>query len=180
MDYYCDVCDEFIKPKSKYKHFKTNTQKYFDKCEHMELTIDNPDINKVDEVFHAYIIQHNKQNDHFLIKYHFKLVFNDNQYSTWIKSNLIDNKTMISWKKNLQNVIDNFKDKRYKLNHIEKMNVRTIYNKMDMTYEFYKKHNMHAVERKIIAMINNHKSLINKFIETWRHHLKRSIRNICI
>ena len=58
MDYYCDVCDKFIKPKSKYKHFKSNTHKEFDKCKHMESTIENTDKNNVDEVLYAYIIQH--------------------------------------------------------------------------------------------------------------------------
>ena len=64
----------------------------------MELTIENTDINKVDEVFYAYILQLKKQDDHYFIKVQFKLVFNDNQYSTWIRSNLFNNKTMISWK----------------------------------------------------------------------------------
>ena len=64
----------------------------------MELTIENADINNVHQEFYAYNIQHNKQYDHFLIKCHFKLVFIDIQYSTWIKSNLFNNKTIISWK----------------------------------------------------------------------------------
>ena len=64
MDYYCDVSDKFIKPKSKNKHFKSNIHKEFDKCKHMELTIENRDINSVGEVFHVYILQLNKQYDH--------------------------------------------------------------------------------------------------------------------
>ena len=65
----------------------------------MEITIENPIIDNVDEVFYAFIIEHNNQNDHYLIKCHFKLVFIDIQNSEWIKSNLFDNKTMICWKK---------------------------------------------------------------------------------
>ena len=112
MEYFCNVCDNFIKPESKYEHFKSNTHKEFDKCKHMKLTIENPDINNADEVFHANIFQHNKKYDYHLIKcnllllydYHlikcnFKLVFNDDHYSTYVKSNLFDNTTMISWKK---------------------------------------------------------------------------------
>ena len=60
----------------------------------------------------------------FLI--HFKSVFNDNTYSTWIKSNLFNNKTMVSWKKSLDSVIDDFKDKGYNFKHIEEMNILTI------------------------------------------------------
>ena len=79
MGYYYDVYNKFIKPKSKNKHFKSNTHKEFDKSKRMELTIENTDIDNVDEVFYAYIIQHNKQYDLYLIKCHFKLVFIDNQ-----------------------------------------------------------------------------------------------------
>ena len=84
---------------------------------------------------------------------------------------------MISWKKNLENVIDDFKDKRYNSNHFEKRNTLTISSKMDMTDDFYIKHNMHAVEWKLNALVNKIKSLINKFNETWRHPLNRKFRN---
>ena len=53
MDYYCDVCDKNIKPDSKYKLFKSNTQKAFDLYKHMELTIESPKIDDIDEVFYA-------------------------------------------------------------------------------------------------------------------------------
>ena len=90
MDYYCDVCDKFIKLKSKYKHFISNTHKEIDRCKHMFfLTIENSCKDDIDEVFYVYIFQHNKPYDNFIIKYHFKLVFNDIQYSTWIKSNYL-------------------------------------------------------------------------------------------
>ena len=39
MEYYCEVCRIFIKPKSKYKHLKTNTHQKFDYCKHIKLTI---------------------------------------------------------------------------------------------------------------------------------------------
>ena len=97
MDYYCDVCDKLIKPKSNFKNFKPNTHEKFDICKRMELANENPAINKVREVFYAYIIQHERENIYYLIKCHFKLVFNNNQYRTYVKSNLFDNKTMISW-----------------------------------------------------------------------------------
>ena len=177
MDYYCEVCDKFIKPKSKYNHFKSNTHKEFAKNKHMELTIENPDISNIDEVLYPYIFQHNKQYDHFLIKCHFQLVFNENQYSTWIKSNFLNKKALISWKKDLENLIEDFENKGYDFNHIEEMNILTISNKMDMSYDFYIKQNMHMIEWKLNAMINKNKNLINNFIETWRHPLSGKFRN---
>ena len=57
------------------------------------------------------------------------------------------------------------------------MNVITIANKMDMSYDFYIKHNMHAVDWKLNAMINKNKSLINKFCDNWRHPLNRKFES---
>ena len=81
MDYYCEVCDKFIKPKIKYKHFKPNTYKEFNSCKHMKLTIENLDVKNVDEVSDAYIFQHSKECDCYLFNRQLKVVFNDNQYS---------------------------------------------------------------------------------------------------
>ena len=86
MGYQCELCDKFIKPNCKYKHFRPKTQKQCDKGKHMELTIENPYINGVDREFYAYIIKHNKEYDYYLFKNHLKLVFNDNQCSTYVKS----------------------------------------------------------------------------------------------
>ena len=57
----------FVKPQSKNKKLKAKTQKEFDKCKHMELTIENPDINNVDEVFYAYSFQQKRNMSNTLI-----------------------------------------------------------------------------------------------------------------
>ena len=146
-------------------------------CKHMELTIEILDINNVDEVFYVYVLQLNKQYSHYLINCQFQLVFNDNRYNTWIKSNLFSSKTLFSWKKYLENVINNFKNKGYNFNHFEELNIITISNEMDMSYDFYIKHNMHAIEWKLNAMINRNKSLINMFPRYWRPPLNRKIES---
>ena len=75
--------------------------------------------------------------------------------------------------KYLENVIDDSKNKGHNFNHIEEMIIITISKKMDMSYDFYIKHNMHAIEWKINAMVNKNKSLINKFPRNWRHIFNR-------
>ena len=75
MDYYCQVCDIFIEPKSKYKHFKSNIHKELKKCKHIKVNIENNNINGVDRAFYTYIIEHNKKFDFFIVKCLFKLVF---------------------------------------------------------------------------------------------------------
>ena len=57
------------------------------------------------------------------------------------------------------------------------MHIITIANKLDMTYDFYLKHNICALEWKLIAMINKNKSLINKFPGSWRHRLNRKFES---
>ena len=84
---------------------------------------------------------------------------------------------MISWQNFSGKVIDNFKNKGYNFNHIEELNIITITNKMDMSYGFYIKHNMHAVEWKLNALINKNKSLINKFNRNWRYPLIRKFES---
>ena len=51
MGYYCDVCDKYIKPKSKYKNFEPNVHKKLDKREHTFLSLKDIDINDVEEPF---------------------------------------------------------------------------------------------------------------------------------
>ena len=84
MDYYCEVCDIFIKPKSKYKLFKSITHKELDKCKHIKLTIENLDINDIDKTFYAFVIQHNKKYDYYFFKREFKIVVNEYQYCPYV------------------------------------------------------------------------------------------------
>ena len=51
------------------------------------------------------------------------------------------------------------------------MNILTIANQLDKLYIFYIRHNIHAVEGKLNALINKNKSLINKLNRICRHTL---------
>ena len=77
MNYYCDECLKYIKPNSKYKHFKSKSPIEFDKCKNIVLSHKDIDIIDEDEAFYLCIIEHNKNVDCYLIKSEFKLVFND-------------------------------------------------------------------------------------------------------
>ena len=57
------------------------------------------------------------------------------------------------------------------------MHIITIADKMDKPHDFYFKHNMHAVERKLNAMISQNKSLVENFDRNWRHPLIREFEN---
>ena len=98
----------------------------------------------------------------------FKLVFNMHQYCPYVMSNVSDKKTMISRKNFLEELIDDFEDNGYSFSHIAELHIITIANEKDMSYDFYIKHKMRAIEWKLNAMINKNKSLIEKFPRNWR------------
>ena len=133
---------------------KSKSHIEFDKCKHIILYLKDIDIKDVDEAFYLYIIEHNKKFDYYPVECQFKLNFNDNQYCPYVTSKLSDNKTMTSWSNFLEKIISDFKDEGYDFNHIAKMQFITIANKLDISYDFYIKHNMHAVDWKLNAMIN--------------------------
>ena len=111
MDYYFETCDIVIKPKRKYRHFKLNIHRGLDECKHIKHTIENPDIIEIDNVFHAYIIQHNKKYDYYLIECEYKIVCTDYQCCPYITFKLFDNKTLCSWQNFLVKVVNYFKNK---------------------------------------------------------------------
>ena len=57
------------------------------------------------------------------------------------------------------------------------MNIITRATKLDMSYEFYIKHKLEAIERKLNAMINSDKNLINKLNRSWGHLLIKTIES---
>ena len=61
---------------------------------------------------------------------------------------------MIPWSNLVEKINSDLKDKGYTLNQIAEMHIITITNKLDMTYGFYIKHNMHAVDWKLNIMLN--------------------------
>ena len=136
-----------------------------------KLTIENPDLNNIDRTFYEYIIQHKIKNMIFTLLNVNLNFFYGLSILFYITSKLSDNKTMSFWQNFLVKVVDDFKSKGYNFNQIAEMNIITITNKLDMSYDFYIRHNMHAVERKLNAMINKNESLINKLNRNCRHPL---------
>ena len=96
------------------------------------------------------------------MKGQFKLVFNDNQDYEYLMTDMINKTTNISWSNYLR-------EEGYLFNQIAEMNIITLAHKRDMTYDFYLKHNIPALERKLNAMTNKDKTLINKFSRNRRH-----------
>ena len=163
MRYYCNICLLDIKKKSKYSHLKSKNHKELEKHKHIKLSCKNVDIKDVDEILFLYVKDYNKKYIHYFLKGQFKLVFN-NQDCKYLLTDMIINTTNVSCSNFITEAIDgcNF-------SHIAEMDIITLANKRDTTYDFYLKHNMPAFERKLNSKINKDKNLINKFPKNWRH-----------
>ena len=78
----------------------------------------------------------------------------------------------------LEDVIKDYNDKGYTLDCIDEFNIITIADERDMTYDFYIKHNMCALEWKLNAMINKNNNLITKLDRSKDHPIIRKISNV--
>ena len=167
----------FIKPKSKSKHLKSINHKNLDKHRHIKLTIDNPKINNIDEIFYNQIKRYDTMYEYYLIRCEIKLCFINKEDYGFVSSVLTDDQTPISWKIFVENRINDFRNDGFDFSHISQMNIITVCNKMDMTYDFYLKQNMPAVEWKINQLINKDKKLINKLPVSSIHPLNRKFKS---
>ena len=177
MDYHSEVLNVFVKPKSKSKHFKSKNHINSDKHKHIKVTVDNPNIKNIDEIFYNHINECNSRYEYYLVRCEFKLCFNNKESYGIARSNLTDKKTMVSGKVFVENEINNLKNDEFDFSHISQMNIILVCNKMDMVCDFYMKHNMSAVELKLNQLINKDKNLINKLPASWTHPLNRKFKS---
>ena len=77
---------------------------------------------------------------------------------------MINNTINISWSNYIREAIEGFD-----FSHIGEMDIITLAHKRDITYEYYLKHNMPAIEWEINQLNNKDKNLINTFPRKWKH-----------
>ena len=106
--FHCEICNVFIKPKNKSRYFKSNNHKNLAKHKHIKLTIDNPNLDNIDKLFHTHNNDNNNKYEYYLVRCEFKLVFSKMEGYAFAFSTLTDNTTMISWKIFVENVINNY------------------------------------------------------------------------
>ena len=75
MDYQSEVCNIFVKPKNKFKHFKSKNHINLDKHKHIKVTINNRNIIIIDEIFYSHIKEYNTKYEFYLVRCEFNLCF---------------------------------------------------------------------------------------------------------
>ena len=152
----------FGKPKSKSRHFKSTNHKILDDHKHIKFTIDNPNIDNIDGIFYTCNNEYDNKHEFYLVRCEFILSFKLMEGYRVASSKLTDNKTVVSRKISVENIINDFKNAGFVFSHISQINIIIVCKKMDLTYDFHIKHNMHAVEWKLNKLIDEDKNLINK------------------
>ena len=84
---------------------------------------------------------------------------------------------MVSWRNFLENVVDDFKNKGYNFKHVGEIFITTIAIKMEVSYDFYVKHNLNMIEWKLNAKNNKNENLLNNINRNWRHPLKKKFES---
>ena len=163
MRYYCNNCLLDIKKKSKFSHIKSKAHKEFERYKHIISSFKNVNIKDVDEILFSYVKDFNKKCTQYFFKVQFKLVFN-NQDCKYLMIEMIHNTTNFSCSNYIREAIEGCD-----FSHIAEMDIITLAHKRDMTYDYYLKHSMPAIEWKLNSKINKDKNLINKFSKIWRH-----------
>ena len=178
MEYYCQCCDKTNKIKSENILFRALAHIQYEKSFRINDTIKSPDFFDIDELFRNYIIKHNKKSDSYLVKSDFKLIFNI--LTPHIKTDFYHNISFINLKKFLIYWIEHFLLRGCKFSHINEMNISTINDEKNMTYEHYikLKQPMQAIKLKINMIIAINPHLINSFNRYKNHPSIRKISHI--
>ena len=106
--FYCEICNQHIKNKSKSKHLKSKSRIEVIKSDHIILSSKDVYIDETDEAYSLYMIEHNKKYDFCKVKCQYNLVFDDGQHTEFITARLFDKRTRIWWKEFLIGNISGF------------------------------------------------------------------------
>ena len=89
------------------------------------------------------------------------------------ETDFYSNTSLFNLKRYLLYRIVNFIDKGHIFSHIDEMNITTVNDKMYMTYDYYIKHPMSAVELKLIKNISKNANLTKSLNRSHIHPLFR-------
>ena len=87
MDYYCEVCNIFIKPEGISKHLGSIRHTNLDKNKHKKLSMKNANMDDIAKIFHTYISNYKKRYDYYYVTCKFELIltiFSINQSCLWL------------------------------------------------------------------------------------------------
>ena len=164
---------------SEYNPELSDTYPQTEQAIRINYTIEKPNFFLKDKIFNEYITNHNEKCYLYSIKCDFKLFFN-NDFSKpiHVKTYFYGKTSLILLKKCSIYQIDNFIEKGLKFSHIDEMKIISVNDKMYMTYEYYLKNPMPAVEFKVNMIIIKNLHLKKSLNRSHIHPLIRKYSHI--
>ena len=175
---FCDICDKLFEINSKCIHLKALSFEESDRFKHKKLTNKNPDINKISNVIDTFIIEYDKKYDFPLIKYNFKFVFNSPEYVVNIETSPHYSRITMSSGYLPNETINDINIQGYCFDRIDEFNIIAIADNMELTYDFYIKHNMCSFKLKMNLILAKNPHLINSLNRSYNHPLTRKYSHI--
>ena len=172
MTMLCENCDREILDNPSY---------YLDKEPHLgnkikRYTINNIELDKIDEILNNYITIYNKDYDIFCINCKFILEF-DNNFILNTETHYIHNAEREKVNSTLSFIIKKHKVMGYKIFWIKQMDISILIDRCNITYKKYIK-TMLMIERRINFIFAKNPSLINLLDRNKNHRLIRKYSHI--
>ena len=139
MDYICQVCDRsLIENPDEYQQYLTTSHRKSDNSLYIKYTIDNINLDELDQILRDHISTQNKKLNFYLISCKLVNEFADN-FTENIETSYFYNTDIINIKRNLLYNIYNFIPRIYKpsiICNIKHMILETINDRCNMTYDY--------------------------------------------
>ena len=122
---------------------------------YIKYTIDNINLDEVDNTLNAYITIHNEKFNFYLISCKLIIEF-DNNFTENIENNYFYKTDIINIYRNLLYTFYNFIPRIYKpsdICNIKHMILKTINDRCNMTYKYYKNTPMSMIEKELILIL---------------------------
>ena len=181
MEYICQVCDRsLIENPSEYQYYLITLHKKNDNSLYIKYTINNINLDDLDKKINDYISTHNEKFNFYLITCKFVIEFDDNSIEN-IESNSFYNTDIINTKRILLYNFYHCIPRKYKpsnVGNIKHMILKTINDRCNMTYKYYKNLLMSMLERRTNIIIAKNPSLINSLYRKKIHPLIRKYSHI--
>ena len=169
MSYHCECCDEAVKLQSKTKHFKSLTPKQYENFYGLNHNFKSLKFFDVGKIFNNYVTNHNRKLELYLVRAGFKIDFDN--FASRIQTDFHYNISLINLKQKILYWIDYFNETGYIFSHIIEMNIETISDKRNMSYNYYIKQPKHTVEIKLNQISARNPHLINALDRAVSHPL---------
>ena len=181
MDYICQVFDRsVIENPSEYQHYLATSHKKNDKSLYIKYTINNINLDELDKLLNDYITTHTEKFNLYLVSCTLVIEF-DNNFTENIDTNSFYITDIVNIKRILFYNIYYYIPRVYKPSNVSKIKhliLKTINDRCNMTYKYYKNLPKGMVERRSKNIIAKNPSIINKLNRNTNHPLIRKYSHI--